>query len=168
MIINKIGMFKLLNLQKKTMRVVVQRVNKSQLFIENKLFSSIGKGLMVLVGFEEFDTQEDVDWTAAKLAGLRIFSDEEGKMNLDVNQIGGEVLIVSQFTLFAATKKGNRPSFIRSAKPELAIPLYENFINKLCGLINKPIQTGQFGADMQIELVNDGPVTLFIDSKNKE
>jgi D-tyrosyl-tRNA(Tyr) deacylase len=159
---------KLLNLQKKTMRVVIQRVNKSELWIDEKLFSSINKGLLVLVGFEEFDNQEDVEWTANKIAGLRIFSDAEGKMNLDVNQIAGEALVVSQFTLFAATKKGNRPSFIRSAKPEIAIPLYESFILQLGSLIHKPIKTGQFGADMKIQLVNDGPVTITMDSKNKE
>ena len=150
------------------MRLVIQRVLKTTLKISGATYSEIEQGLLLLVGVEEADTIEDVDWLASKASGLRIFSDEEGKMNLDVNQIQGEVMVVSQFTLFASTKKGNRPSFIKSAKPEIAIPLYENFILKLSALITKPIKTGQFGADMQIELVNDGPVTIIIDSKNRE
>ena len=150
------------------MRVVVQRVLKTQLRINQLVHSEIGPGSLVLLGIEEADNSEDVDWLCAKISTLRIFADDEGKLNLDVNQINGEVMVVSQFTLFASTKKGNRPSFIRSAKPEMAIPLYESFINKLGTLIHKPIKTGQFGADMKIELVNDGPVTIIIDSKNRE
>ncbi len=150
------------------MRLVVQRVLKTTLKINGLTYSEIGKGLLILIGVEENDVQEDVDWLVSKACSLRIFTDPEGKLNLDVNQINGEIMVVSQFTLFASTKKGNRPSFIRSAKPEIAIPLYESFILKLSSLINKPIKTGQFGANMQIELVNDGPVTLIIDSKNKE
>lgn len=122
----------------------------------------------MLVGIEENDGKEDADWLASKIAQMRIFSDEEGKMNLDVNQISGEVLVVSQFTLFASTKKGNRPSFIKSAKPETAIPLYEYFVDSIGKLVNSPVKTGSFGADMQIELINNGPVTIIIDSKNKE
>jgi D-tyrosyl-tRNA(Tyr) deacylase len=150
------------------MRLVVQRVLKTTLKINGLTYSEIGKGLLILIGVEENDAQEDVDWLVSKACSLRIFTDPEGKLNLDVNQINGEIMVVSQFTLFASTKKGNRPSFIRSAKPEIAIPLYQSFILKLGSLINKPIKTGQFGANMQIELVNDGPVTLIIDSKNKE
>lgn len=150
------------------MRLVVQRVLKTQLKINNAVYSQIGPGLLILLGIEEADSMEDIDWLVSKVSSLRIFGDEEGKLNLDVNQINGEVMVVSQFTLFASTKKGNRPSFLRSAKPEIAIPLYENFIKKLGGLIAKPVQTGQFGADMKIELVNDGPVTILIDSKNRE
>jgi D-tyrosyl-tRNA(Tyr) deacylase len=150
------------------MRLVIQRVLKTQLKINNAVYSQIGPGLLILLGIEEADNTEDIDWLCSKVSGLRIFGDEEGKLNLDVNQINGEVMVVSQFTLFASTKKGNRPSFLRSAKPEIAIPLYENFITKLGALILKPIQTGQFGADMKIELVNDGPVTIIIDSKYRE
>ncbi len=150
------------------MRLVIQRVLKTELRINGLVHSQIGPGLLVLLGIEEADGAEDIDWLTQKLSTLRIFGDSQGKLNLDVNQIQGEVMVVSQFTLFASTKKGNRPSFIRSAKPEQAIPLYENFIQKLGTLIQKPVQTGQFGADMKIELVNDGPVTIVIDSKNKE
>jgi D-aminoacyl-tRNA deacylase len=150
------------------MRLVVQRVLKTQLRINDLVHSQIGPGLLILLGIEETDTMEDIDWLTQKVSTLRIFGDAEGKLNLDVNQIQGEVMVVSQFTLFASTKKGNRPSFLRSAKPEMAIPLYEDFIKKMGSLIQKPIQTGQFGADMKIELVNDGPVTIIIDSKNRE
>jgi D-tyrosyl-tRNA(Tyr) deacylase len=150
------------------MRVVVQRVLKTQLKINGVVHSQIGAGMLILLGIEEADNAEDIDWLSAKLSTLRIFGDEEGKLNLDVNQVHGELMIVSQFTLFASTKKGNRPSFLRSAKPDIAIPLYESFIKKMSTLIQKPIQTGQFGADMKIELENDGPVTIIIDSKNKE
>lgn len=150
------------------MRVVIQRVIKTQLKINGLVHSQIGSGMLVLLGIEETDTAEDVDWLSSKISTLRIFGDEEGKLNLDVNQIQGEVMLVSQFTLFASTKKGNRPSFLRSAKPEIAVPLYENFIKKLGTLIQKPIQTGQFGSDMKIELVNDGPVTIIMDSKDRE
>jgi D-tyrosyl-tRNA(Tyr) deacylase len=150
------------------MRVVIQRVLKTQLKINGLVHSQIGPGMLVLLGIEEDDNAEDSEWLSGKLSSLRIFGDDEGKLNLDVNQIQGEVMVVSQFTLFASTKKGNRPSFLRSAKPEIAIPLYEDFIRKLGALIQKPVQTGQFGADMKIELVNDGPVTIIIDSKNRE
>jgi D-tyrosyl-tRNA(Tyr) deacylase len=150
------------------MRIVLQRVKKASVTIEDKLFSSINKGFLVLVGIENEDTIEDIEWLSSKLCGMRIFSDEEGKMNLDIKQINGEMLIVSQFTLHAACKKGNRPSFIKAARPEVAIPLYEKFISETEKLMEKPCQTGQFGADMQIELINDGPVTIILDSKNKE
>lgn len=150
------------------MRLVIQRVTKTQLKINDVVHSEIGAGLLVLLGIEVNDASEDADWLCAKLSTLRIFSDNEGKMNLDINQIHGEIMLVSQFTLFASTKKGNRPSFLQSAKPETAVPLYETFIKKLAPLISTPIKTGMFGADMQIELINDGPVTIIIDSKNRE
>lgn len=150
------------------MRLVIQRVLKTHLKINNEIYSQIGPGLLILLGIEEADNTEDIDWLVSKVGTLRIFGDKEGKLNLDVNQIEGEIMVVSQFTLFASTKKGNRPSFLRSAKPEFAIPLYEEFINKLNTIIQKPVQTGQFGADMKIELINDGPVTIIIDSKNRE
>jgi len=150
------------------MRVIVQRVTKTSLKINGALYSEIGPGLLILLGIEVNDGVEDLEWLCSKISTLRIFSDTEGKMNLDVNQINGEIMLVSQFTLFASTKKGNRPSFLQSAKPEFAIPLYEQFIKKLSHLISKPIKTGGFGADMKIELINDGPVTIIIDSKNRE
>lgn len=150
------------------MRVIVQRVLKSELQIEGRIHSSIGQGLLTLIGIEETDTEEDAQWLASKICSMRIFSDEEGKMNLDLLQIKGELMLVSQFTLFASTKKGNRPSFIRSAKPDKAKTLYNFFIaecEKLCPI---PVKTGVFGADMKISLINDGPVTIFMDSKNRE
>lgn len=150
------------------MRLVIQRVLRSTLKINDAIYSEINMGLLVLVGIEEADTQEDLEWLASKTSQMRIFSDDDGKMNLDVKQVNGEIMIVSQFTLFASTKKGNRPSFIQSAKPEIAIPLYESFVKKMGELLPTPIKTGQFGADMQIELINDGPVTIIIDSKNRE
>jgi D-tyrosyl-tRNA(Tyr) deacylase len=150
------------------MRVVIQRVQNASVSIENKLFSSIEKGLLILVGIEEADSTEDIDWLCRKIIDLRIFADSESKMNLSVKDIEGDILVISQFTLYASTKKGNRPSYIRSAKPEIAIPLYENFISTLSNLYQNPIKTGVFGADMQVSLVNDGPVTICIDSKNKE
>ncbi len=150
------------------MRLVIQRVKNASVTIENAVFSSINGGLMVLVGIEDADDEKDGDWLVQKLINMRIFSDAEGKMNLSVKEINGEILIVSQFTLHASTQKGNRPSFIKAARPEKAIPLYENFIKKLNAELGKEIQTGKFGADMQVELVNDGPVTIFIDSKSKE
>ena len=150
------------------MRFVIQRVSEASVTINDMVYSAISKGFLVLVGIEELDTQEDADWLCAKLINLRIFSDEDGKMNVSLLDIKGDVLLVSQFTLFASTKKGNRPSFIKSAKPELAIPLYEYCISQLTNLLQKPIKTGQFGADMKVSLVNDGPVTILIDSKNKE
>ena len=150
------------------MRIVIQRVSKVELFIEDKLFSSISKGLSLFLGIEEDDTNEAADWLSAKICSLRIFSDPEGKMNLDIKQVKGELLVVSQFTLHASTYKGNRPSFIKAAKPEKAIPLYDYFIQKCDFLLGKKISTGKFGADMQISLVNDGPVTIIIDSKKRE
>lgn len=150
------------------MRLIIQRVIKANVSVNNIVQGAIDRGLMVLVGIEESDNSEDVAWLTKKLLGMRIFSDSEGKMNLSVSDISGNILVVSQFTLFASTSKGNRPSFIRSAKPEIAIPIYEEFIEKLRIESEMNIQTGIFGADMQIELVNDGPVTIFIDSKNRE
>jgi len=150
------------------MRFVIQRVREASVSIEGSVYSSIQQGFLVLVGMEEADTKEDADWLCCKLAGLRVFSDPEGKMNLSLQDIKGEVLLVSQFTLFASTKKGNRPSFIKSAKPEIAIPLYEYCIEQLNSLLPSVCKTGQFGADMKISLVNDGPVTILMDSKNKE
>ncbi len=150
------------------MRFLIQRVAEASVLIDKKPFSNIEKGFLVLVGIEELDNQEDVDWLCSKLINLRVFSDDEGKMNLSLLDIKGDVLLVSQFTLFASTKKGNRPSFIKSAKPEFAIPLYEYCISQLSNLLHKPIKTGQFGADMKVCLVNDGPVTILMDSKQKE
>jgi D-tyrosyl-tRNA(Tyr) deacylase len=148
------------------MIAVIQRVSQASLHIDSELHASIQQGFLVLLGIHVDDTPEDVAYLAAKIAGLRIFSDEEGKMNLDLQAINGELLLVSQFTLYAATRKGNRPSFLESAKPEQAIDLYELMINTLSSKIGQKIQTGVFGADMQINLTNDGPVTIIIDSKN--
>jgi D-tyrosyl-tRNA(Tyr) deacylase len=150
------------------MRVVIQRVSSSKVDIDGKTVGSIGLGLLVLAGFESADTQEDLEWTAAKITKLRIFDDNKGVMNLSVTDINGDILAVSQFTLHAKTKKGNRPSYIQAASPEIAIPLYENFVKILETQINKKIQTGIFGANMIVSLVNDGPVTIIIDSKNRE
>jgi D-tyrosyl-tRNA(Tyr) deacylase len=150
------------------MRLIIQRVKSATVRIENKLHSTIGIGFLVLLGIEERDNDEDIQYLSTKLCNMRVFADEAGKMNLDINQINGDILIVSQFTLHASTKKGNRPSFIRAARPEMAIPLYEQFISETEKILQKPCKSGQFGADMQIELINDGPVTLFLDSKNKE
>ena len=150
------------------MRFVIQRVSQASVTIDGLVCGQIQNGFLVLVGVEEMDTKEDADWICQKLVGMRIFSDEEGKMNLSLQEINGNILLVSQFTLFASTKKGNRPSFIKSAKPEIAIPLYEYCITALSQLIQKPIQTGKFGADMKVSLINDGPVTILMDSKNRE
>ena len=150
------------------MRLIIQRVRSASVTIDNVLFSSINSGLMVLVGIEDADDENDSDWLVQKLINMRIFSDAEGKMNLSVKEVNGEILVVSQFTLHASTQKGNRPSFIKSARPEKAIPLYDNFIEKLNKELGKECKTGSFGADMQVELINDGPVTIFIDSNNKE
>ncbi len=149
------------------MRLVIQRVLNANVKINTTTFSSITQGLLVLLGIEENDNENDITYLTQKLVGIRIFSDNEGKMNLDIKQINGEVLIVSQFTLLADTKKGNRPSYIKAARSEIAIPLYEKFISETEKLLQKPCKTGQFGADMQIELINDGPVTIIIDSGNK-
>jgi len=150
------------------MRTVVQRVTQASVSIDGAVKSQIGKGLMLLVGFEETDTEDDLNWLAAKICKLRIFDDEQGVMNVSVQDVDGEILAVSQFTLHASTKKGNRPSYIKAAKPEIAIPLYEKFIEILETEFGKKIQTGIFGTYMKIALVNDGPVTIFIDTKNKE
>jgi D-tyrosyl-tRNA(Tyr) deacylase len=150
------------------MRAVIQRVSSASVTIEGKQFSAIGKGLLLLVGFEDTDNQDDIEWLAGKIAALRIFSDADDKMNLSLMDIGGEILSVSQFTLHASTKKGNRPSFIRAAKPEVAIPLYDQFNKQLEELTGKQVQTGIFGAMMDVKLLNDGPVTIVMDSRNKE
>lgn len=150
------------------MRLIIQRVKRASVTIDNKLFSSIEKGLLVLCGIEELDSEEDIKWLTQKLINLRIFSDENGLMNLSVKEIEGEILLVSQFTLFASTKKGNRPSFIKAAKPNIAMDMFNSFCIFLANEFGKPIKTGEFGADMQIELLNDGPVTLLIDSKLRE
>lgn len=150
------------------MRVVIQRVSSSKVDIDGKTVGSIGLGLLVLAGFESADTQEDLEWTAAKIAKLRIFDDNGGVMNLSVTDIDGDILAVSQFTLHAKTKKGNRPSYIQAAPPDIAIPLYEKFVKILETEINKKVQTGKFGANMAVSLINDGPVTIIIDSKNRE
>ncbi len=150
------------------MRLVIQRVTQAQVQIDQEVVGFIQKGLLVLLGVFQEDTQEDVDWLVQKLINMRIFSDEDGKMNLSLLDIQGELLVVSQFTLYASTKKGNRPGFTDSAKPEIAIPLYESFIQSAEKGLDKKVQTGRFGADMQISLVNDGPVTIWIDSRNRE
>jgi D-aminoacyl-tRNA deacylase len=150
------------------MRTVIQRVQKANVSIGNQVYSSIATGLLILLGVEEEDTEEDVNYLATKILNLRIFADDEGKMNKSVLDINGEILVVSQFTLHALTKKGNRPSFIKAAKADKAIPLYDCFITQLEQLSLQKIKTGKFGADMQIELINDGPVTILIDSKSKE
>ncbi len=150
------------------MRVVIQRVSEASITIEGAIKSNIGQGLLILVGIEDADNQEDIQWLCQKIINLRIFGDEAGLMNLSIQDIKGEFLVVSQFTLFASTKKGNRPSYIRSAKPDIAIPLYEKFIETLSNLSQIVVKTGEFGADMKVALLNDGPVTIVIDTKNKE
>ncbi len=150
------------------MRTVIQRVSHASVTIDRACKSAIKKGFMVLLGIEEADTQEDADWLCKKIANLRVFDDENGVMNKSVIDIGGEILVVSQFTLMASTKKGNRPSYIRAARHETAIPLYEYFCNELSIAIGKQVATGTFGADMKVELLNDGPVTICMDTKNKE
>ena len=150
------------------MRIVVQRVAKASVTIGGELRSEIGKGMLVLVGIEDADGSDDVEWLCSKLSKLRIFEDDKAAMNLDISSDDGSFLVVSQFTLFAMTKKGNRPSFIRAARPEHAVPLYEMFLQRLAELSGRPVRCGEFGADMKVELLNDGPVTIIIDSKNKE
>lgn len=150
------------------MRVVIQRVSQASVSIDGVEKARIGWGLLILLGIETEDTDEDSQWLCKKIATLRIFSDDAGLMNRSVQDIEGEIIVVSQFTLFASTKKGNRPSFIRSARPEQAIPLYEKFVANLRSESNRPVQTGEFGADMKVSLLNDGPVTILIDSKNRE
>ncbi len=150
------------------MRLLIQRVREASVTIEGELRSQIGQGLLVLVGIEEADGDEDIEWLAGKLLRLRIFDDEQGVMNLDVQQVSGELLIVSQFTLFASTRKGNRPSYIRSAGEAISRPLYERFVRRVEELSGRTVGTGEFGADMQVALINDGPVTIWIDSRNRE
>jgi D-aminoacyl-tRNA deacylase len=149
------------------MIVVIQRVLKSRVAIAGNVKAGIGKGLMILVGIEEADGAEDIEWLSSKIINLRIFNDTDGVMNVSVKDDGGEILVVSQFTLHASIKKGNRPSYIKAARPEMAIPLYEKFIASLQSFLGKEIKTGEFGADMQVEILNDGPVTIIIDTKNR-
>lgn len=150
------------------MRVLIQRASEASVKIEGKIHGEINRGLVVLLGIESEDTQDDINWLVRKLIGLRIFNDEDGKMNESIADIGGEFLVISQFTLHASTKKGNRPSYIKAARPEVAIPLYEEFIQILRKESNLKVDTGVFGADMKVQLINDGPVTIWIDSKNRE
>lgn len=149
------------------MRLVIQRVTEANVEIDAKIHASITNGYMVLLGIENEDTKEDIDWLVRKLVNLRVFSDSDGDMNLSLSQVGGSVLLISQFTLFASTKKGNRPSFLKSAKPDVAIPLYDEFIKTLSES-GVEVKTGIFGADMKVSLINEGPVTILIDSKNRE
>ena len=150
------------------MKVVIQRVTRASVTIEQQLFSSISKGMLVLVGIQADDTDEDINWLASKIVNLRIFDDENGVMNKSILESGGEILAVSQFTLMARTKKGNRPSYIDAAPPAISIPLYEKFVATLSQELHKEVQTRQFGADMKVELINDGPVTIIVDSKNRQ
>ncbi len=150
------------------MRAVIQRVSHASVTIEGQVKSAIGKGFLVLLGIESSDTQEDADWLCRKITGLRVFDDENGVMNLDLASVGGDIIVVSQFTLMASYKKGNRPSYIRAAGHDIAIPLYEYFCSTLSAMIGKAVGTGEFGADMKVELLNDGPVTICMDTKNKE
>ena len=150
------------------MKLVIQRVSQASVTTDSKIVAEIQKGLLVLVGIEDSDNQEDIIWLTSKTINLRIFADENEVMNLSVIDIKGEIIVVSQFTLHASTKKGNRPSYIKASKPEIAIPLYENFVSQIEAELGKKVQTGIFGADMKVSLINDGPVTIVIDSKNKE
>lgn len=150
------------------MKAVIQRVSESSVTINNEIVAQIQQGLLVLVGIEDADNQEDIIWLTSKIANLRIFADENDVMNLSLKDIDGDMVVVSQFTLHALTKKGNRPSYIKASKPEIAIPLYESFVKKMEIELGKKVQTGQFGADMKVSLLNDGPVTIIIDTKNKE
>ena len=150
------------------MRTAIQRVSHASVTINGTVKSAIEKGLLVLVGIEDADTEEDIQWLCKKIVGLRVFDDEQGVMNKNIQDAGGDILVISQFTLFASAKKGNRPSYIRAAKPDISIPLYEQFCNELGIALGKPVGTGEFGADMKVELLNDGPVTICMDTKNKE
>ncbi|WP_158728840.1 MULTISPECIES: D-aminoacyl-tRNA deacylase [unclassified Flavobacterium] len=150
------------------MKVVIQRVSQASVTIDNQIVANIQKGLLVLVGIEDADTHEDSSWLSSKIVNLRIFGDENDVMNLSVKDIDGDIIVVSQFTLHALTKKGNRPSYIKASKPEIAVPLYEQFVAQIEQDLSKKVQTGVFGADMKVQLLNDGPVTIIIDSKNKE
>lgn len=149
------------------MIAVVQRVAEASVEIESIKKSSIGQGLLILLGVEDADNIEDVTWLSNKIVNLRIFNDSQGIMNVNVKEIGGEIIVVSQFTLHASTKKGNRPSYIKAAKPEVSIPLYESFLKEIGSVLERPVQSGEFGADMKVSLINDGPVTIIIDTKNK-
>lgn len=150
------------------MRLVIQRVTEASVKVDGEIVGAIQNGLMILVGIEDADSQEDIEWLAAKVSNLRIFDDAEGVMNLSVKEVQGDILLISQFTLHASTKKGNRPSYINASKPPIAVPLYEAMIQQLENELGKPIQTGKFGADMQVSLLNNGPVTIIMDSKNKD
>lgn len=150
------------------MKIVLQRVSQASVTVDHQKVADIKKGLLVLVGIEEADTHEDIDWLVGKIIKMRIFGDENDVMNCSVQDIDGDIIVVSQFTLHASTKKGNRPSYIKAAKPDFAIPMYENFVQSLEKEFNKKVQTGIFGADMKVSLLNDGPVTILIDSKNKD
>ena len=150
------------------MRIVIQRVQRCSVEVEGKTIGEIGKGMAILLGIEDADTQEDIDWLCGKISRLRIFDDENGVMNLDMQQTEGRAIVISQFTLFASTKKGNRPSYIRSAGEAFARPMYEKFLATLSGVLGSEVEHGEFGADMKVSLVNDGPVTICIDSKNRE
>ena len=150
------------------MRVLIQRVRRASVTVDGEFVSEIGKGLLVFVGICDEDGNEDIEWLTKKIANIRLFDDDNGVMNLSVNDVCGEVLAVSQFTLMASTKKGNRPSYIKAAKPDISVPLYEQFCNEMEITVNKPIKRGVFGADMKVDLLNDGPVTIFIDSRNRE
>jgi len=150
------------------MRAVIQRVTKASVTIEGKVHASIENGLLVLLGIEDADTEEDIEWLSAKIANLRIFNDNNGVMNVSVKETCGDILLISQFTLHASTKKGNRPSYIKASKPDIAVPLYEKMIKQLSADLGKDVKTGVFGADMKVELINDGPVTIVVDTKNKE
>lgn len=150
------------------MRAVIQRVSEAKVTISGQVKGAIGRGLLVLVAVEDADTTEDIEWLCGKISRLRIFGDAEGLMNLSVQEVGGDILVVSQFTLFASTKKGNRPSYIRSSRPEVAIPHYEDFLARLALELGKPVAAGEFGAEMQVSLCNDGPVTILIDTRQRE
>jgi len=158
----------LLLIDKEIVRAVIQRVREGSVAINGQIKSAIGPGLLVLLGIEEADGSEDVEWLSGKIIRLRVFNDDQGVMNRFVQETGGEILVVSQFTLHASTRKGNRPSYIRAARPEIAIPLYEAFVRKLAEELGKPVATGEFGADMKVALINDGPVTILIDTKLRE
>jgi len=150
------------------MRAVIQRVAEASVAINGTVKAAISRGLVILLAIEEIDTIEDIDWLSGKIVRLRIFADENGVMNRSVQDVAGDILLISQFTLYASTKKGNRPSYIRSARPEIAIPIYDQFIKRLTQDLGKPVQTGEFGADMSVDLINEGPVTIIIDSKSRE
>ena len=150
------------------MRAVIQRVSRARVTINGNVHSQIGNGLLVLLGIEDADTNEDIGWLSGKIVNLRIFDDTNGVMNVSIKETGGDILLVSQFTLHASTKKGNRPSYIRASKPDFAVPMYEKMIQQLSKDLGKNVSTGEFGADMKVELLNDGPVTIVVDTKNKE